>query len=1008
MLRAKGTAPASQEKRAAGESKKREEPMAATGEDAVIRKGKEILRLMEEDPPAVFGKKYWAGKMMEAAMGHPEFKVALFRFIDVLPALNSTAELTRHIEEYFLTGGPRVPEVAKALLSGAASGLAAPIASLLIKRNITSFSKIFIAGKDPRDAAGSLREIWNDGGAFTVDLLGEAAVSEAEADRYRDLYLSLVDVLSEAISAWPPPDPVRVEHFPALNVSVKVSSLYSRIGPLNYDDSLETVKGRLRPIFRRIRQAGGQVHVDMETFRIKDLTLDLVTSLLEEPEFRGWDHVGVTLQAYLKCTQRDVERIIRWTNLHGRRITLRLVKGAYWEYEKTVAGQHGWPLPVFTNKSHTDWNYEKCVELALANHDSVSLAVASHNVRSLAKALVLADLLNVPRDRYEFQALYGMAEPIRRALGKMGHAVREYVPVGELVPGMAYLVRRLLENTSNEGFLRKRYADGALPEELLKEPEGYVEAPPPPNPPGPTPFRNEPPLDFADGANREAFREAIARVGRDLGMTHPVVFGGKEHETSGRIASVNPHDPDEVVCLTSALTREMADQALAAAREAQPGWGRRSPGERAAVLFRAAGAARRRRVELAAWEVFEVGKTWGEADADVCEAIDFLEYYGREMIRLGGTVKMGEAPGEDNRYFYQPRGVGLVVAPWNFPLAISVGMVCAALVAGNAVLYKPSSLSLKTGWLAFDILREAGIPDGVLNFIPGRGSDVGDYLVEHPFTDFILFTGSLQVGLGIVEKAGRTREGQKGPKRVVIETGGKNAIIVDADADLDQAVPGVIQSAFGFQGQKCSACSRVIVLSDGYDRFVARLVEAVRGLPVGDPKDPKHFLGPVVDAVAQKSILGYILAGKRDGKALVQVPVPAGGFYVPPTVFVDLPPDSNVLKEEIFGPVLSILRVKDIDEAIAAANASAYALTGGLYSRSPANIEKVSRDFSVGNLYINRGITGAIVGRQPFGGFRMSGVGSKSGGPDYLQQFMEPRVVTENTMRRGFTPEESG
>ncbi|MGE5248387.1 MAG: bifunctional proline dehydrogenase/L-glutamate gamma-semialdehyde dehydrogenase, partial [Verrucomicrobiota bacterium] len=854
----------------------------------------------------------------------------------------------------------------------------------------------------------TLRRIRTEGGAFTVDLLGEAAVSESEADGYRDRYLSLVDALSELLSGAPQRDPERVEHSPALNVSIKVSSLYSRVGPANYEDSVGKVQDRLRPVLRAIRKAGGQAHIDMETFQIKDLTLDLVTGLLEEPEFQGWDRAGVTLQAYLKSAQGDLERIIQWANRHNRRITVRLVKGAYWEYEKIVAGQRGWPPPVFTRKTHTDWNYERCLELALANHDSVSLAVASHNVRSLAVALALAERRNVPRDRYEVQVLFGMAEPLRHALETMGHTVRQYVPVGELIPGMAYLVRRLLENTSDEGFLRKRYVGNVPVEELLEPPEPYVETVSAPLPPGLPPFRNEPAADFSTAVHRERFREAIGQVIRETGHLHPIVVGGREHDTAGRLVSVNPHAPEEVVCSTPALTRELADDAVAIARAAQTGWGRAAPAERAELLFRAAAIARGKRFRLAAWEVLEVGKSWTEADADVCEAIDYLEYYGREMIRLGNGMGVAQAPGESNRYFYQPRGVGLVVAPWNFPLAISMGMVSAALVTGNAVLYKPSSLSLKAGWLVFDLLREAGAPDGVLNFLPGRGSEVGDYLVEHPHTDFILFTGSLAVGLGIVEKAGRTRPGQKGPKKVVIETGGKNAILVDADADLDQAVPGVIQSAFGFQGQKCSACSRVIVLADAYDRFVARLAEAVQGIPIGDPRDPKNFGGPVIDAEAQRSILEYIESGKRDGTVLAQAPVPPRGYYVPPTVFADLPPDSRVLKEEIFGPVLSVVRVRDIDEAIAVANSSIYALTGGVYSRSPGNIRKVSRDFSVGNLYINRGITGAIVGRQPFGGFRMSGVGSKAGGPDYLQQFLEPRVVTENTMRRGFAPEDAG
>lgn len=980
--------------------------MGLDREDAVIQKGMEIFRFLEAEPPAVFNKKFWAGKMMETAMDHPEFKVALFRFIDVLPTLTTTQQLSRHIKEYFLTEGSQFSGITKTLLSGATSSLTAAITASLIKQNITSFSKNFIVGENPRDAIKTLTKIWKEGKTFTVDLLGEVAVSEVEADRYRDLYLSVVDILAEEMSSWPAQDPDREKHFPRLNLSVKISSLYSRIGPLNYEDSLEQVKSRLRPIFRKIKEAGGHVLIDMEMYSLKDLTIDIFTSLLDEPEFQGWDYAGIALQAYLKSAQQDVERVINWAKQRNRCINLRLVKGAYWEYEKTIAGQRDWPVPVFIVKSHTDTAYEKCVEMVLANHEFVSLAVASHNVRSIAKALVLAEQLNVPKNRYEFQALYGMAEPIKYALKKMGHTVREYAPIGELIPGMAYLVRRLLENTSNEGFLRKKFVGNAAPEELLADPEAYKGEPALVKTPGPAPFENEPPLDFAVEANRTAFREAIVMARKEMGMEYPIIYGGREYKTQDKLVSLNPHDPIEVVCSTSTLDREMADEALTAAREAQKEWGTRPAGERTAILFKAAGIARRRRIELAAWEVLDVGKNWAEADADVCEAIDFLEYYGREMIRLGSPMRMGNAPGEDNRYFYQPRGVGLVVAPWNFPLAISVGMTSAALVTGNAVLYKPSSQSLRMGWLAYEILRDAGIPDGVLNFIPGRGAIVGDYLVEHRYTDFILFTGSLEVGLGIVEKAGKARPGQKGPKKVVIETGGKNAIIVDGDADLDQAVPGVIQSAFGFQGQKCSACSRVIVLSECYDRFLARLSEAVKGITIGNPEDPANFMGPVVDAAAQKNILGYIEVGKRDGKMLVQVPVPDRGYYVPPTVLVDLPPSSKVLQEEIFGPVLSVIKAKDLDEAIAVANSSIYALTGGLFSRSPANIEKVAREFSTGNLYINRGITGAIVGRQPFGGFRMSGVGSKAGGPDYLQQFLEPRVVTENTMRRGFTPED--
>jgi len=366
---------------------------------------------------------------------------------------------------------------------------------------------------------------------------------------------------------------------------------------------------------------------------------------------------------------------------------------------------------------------------------------------------------------------------------------------------------------------------------------------------------------------------------------------------------------------------------------------------------------------------------------------------------------MGEVPGEDNRYLYQPRGVALVIAPWNFPLAISAGMAAAALVAGNTVLYKPSSLSVVNGWQLFELFREAGLPAGVLNFIPCRGEIAGEVLVGHREVDLIAFTGSREVGLGIIARAARSGPGDRTVKRVITEMGGKNAIIVDADADLDQAIAGVLASAFGYQGQKCSACSRVLVLADCYERFVERLAEAVKGIAVGSPEEPANFMGPLIEARARERAEEFLALGRREGKVAAQAAAPSEGFYFPPTVVTDLPAGSRLLREEIFGPLLAVVRVRDMDEALAVANASEYALTGGLFSRSPASISRAAREFAVGNLYINRGITGAIVGRQPFGGFRMSGIGSKAGGPDYLPQFLEPRVVTENTMRRGFTPE---
>jgi RHH-type proline utilization regulon transcriptional repressor/proline dehydrogenase/delta 1-pyrroline-5-carboxylate dehydrogenase len=774
---------------------------------------------------------------------------------------------------------------------------------------------------------------------------------------------------------------------------------------VNYDDSVARARERLRPLFRAARKAGAFINLDMETASLKNITLDAYTTLLDEEEFRGWNDAGIALQAYLRETWDDLQRIIGWAEEGGRRITVRLVKGAYWEYEIVTARQKGWPAPVFTVKGHTDWNFERCAELMVARSPAVVPALATHNVRSLAAAMVAAERYGIPVDAYEFQMLYGMAGPVKAALRRMGHVIREYAPVGELLPGMAYLVRRLLENTSNESFLRRTFTGAASREALLAPPEPYQHDEPKPGKSCPEPFINEPLSDFSREAERNAIRTAVAQVRGELGRSYPALIGGRERSAGDEIISLNPACPGEVVGRAAAIDRELAGEALAAARSALPAWVGTVPEERAAVLFRAAESARARKAELAAWQIIETGKSWLEADADVAEAIDYLEYYGREMIRLGAPRRLGEVPGEDNRYYYAPRGVALVIAPWNFPLAISAGMVSAALVAGNTVLYKPSSLAVVNGWQLCALFREAGVPDGVLNFIPGRGREAGGWLAGHPEVDMIAFTGSREVGLGLIEQAARQQPGQRSVKRVVAEMGGKNAVIVDDDADLDQAVAGVLQSAFGYQGQKCSACSRVIVLTGCYDQFLARLAEAVKGIVVGPPEDPACYMGPLIEDRARDRVMEYLALGELEGRVVARAPVPDGGWYVPPTVIADLPAASPLLREELFGPVLAVIRAKTFAEALSVANDSMYALTGGLYSRSPAHIGQAAREFAAGNLYLNRGITGAVVGRQPFGGFKLSGVGSKAGGPDYLVQFMEPRVVTENTLRRGFSPD---
>jgi RHH-type proline utilization regulon transcriptional repressor/proline dehydrogenase/delta 1-pyrroline-5-carboxylate dehydrogenase len=528
----------------------------------------------------------------------------------------------------------------------------------------------------------------------------------------------------------------------------------------------------------------------------------------------------------------------------------------------------------------------------------------------------------------------------------------------------------------------------------------------PTDPAQPAAYLPEPVGEWRRSTVRATMAAAVAEVGEQgLGRAIAAMIDGRPVATGREIASVDPACPSTVVARSASCGPEEAEHALDAARRAWPAWRRAPARERAAVLFRAAAWMRRRRATIAALEVFEAGKPWRDADADVCEAIDFCEYYGREALRLdaGGTVQ--SPAGERNDLRYQPRGIGVVIAPWNFPLAIPTGMVVAALVTGNAVLFKPAEQTPAVAAVLADALAAAGLPDGVLAFLPGLGEEVGAYLVEHPDVAFVAFTGSKAVGLGIVETAARMRPGQRQIKRVVAELGGKNALIVDADADLDQAVPIAIASAFGYGGQKCSACSRLIVLDEVHDQLVERLVGAARRLRVGHPRDMAVDLGPLIDAEAYRRVRTYVELAPEEGEVVLDGgDVPAEGWFVGPTIVTGVLPAGRLATEEIFGPVLSVFRAGSFDEAIAMANDTDYALTAGVVSRSPTHIGVAAAELRAGNVYVNRPITGAVVGRQPFGGYGLSGVGSKAGGPDYLLQFVEPRTVSENTLRQGFAP----
>jgi 1-pyrroline-5-carboxylate dehydrogenase len=512
----------------------------------------------------------------------------------------------------------------------------------------------------------------------------------------------------------------------------------------------------------------------------------------------------------------------------------------------------------------------------------------------------------------------------------------------------------------------------------------------------PTEFRNEPLTDFTKEENAVAMRSAIEKVKRELGREYPLVIGGERITTEQKLDSINPANRTQVVGTFQKATKELANRAVEAAYEAFQTWSKTPAEERAELLFRVASLMRQRKHELSAWMVYEVSKTWPEADGDTAEAIDFCEFYGREMLRYAAPQPLTKIEGEENHLEYIPVGVGAVIPPWNFPCAIMAGMTAAAIVTGNTVVLKPSSDAPTIAYKFFELLEEAGLPAGVVNFMTGSGAEVGDLIVDHPKTRFIAFTGSKEVGLRINERAAKVHDGQIWIKRVVAEMGGKDAIIVADDANLDDAAMGIVQSSFGFQGEKCSACSRAIVDAKIYAPVIEKIAERAGKIKVGDPTDASTTMSAVINEKAFKSINAYIEKGKAEGGRVIAGGGSDGeqGFFIEPTVIADVKPGDTIEQEEIFGPVLAVIKAKDYDDALRIANDTQFGLTGAVYSTDEEKLERAKREFHVGNLYLNRKCTGAMVGVHPFGGFNMSGTDSKAGGRDYLLLFMQAKVAS--------------
>ena len=975
-------------------------------EDRIQTLGSELIKsaIQQINEPS------WLDQLIDHAIQDPQLRIQTLRFIDVLPSLNNDIELTRHLQEYFGNLKTPLPELAQWGLKQSDRPWLAHIAAPLVRLTIRSFSRKFMGGSTIHAAANTIKRLKHSGMSCSLDILGEASISEKEADMYQSAYLEMIPEMSIQMKQWTGSEKIDRLHgrdTPRLNVSLKLSSLYSQIDPVNIKGSVDAIKYRLYPILECARDNHAFVMLDMEQYDFKNIILQTFLAILEEPVFKDWPDIGLAIQAYLKDSYKDLKSLYNVLHKRNTPATIRLVRGAYWDYETVTASQNNWFSPVWTNKQDTDANFESCLDYLLSKHPVMETAVATHNIRSIAATIALAEKHKLSIDDYEFQMLYGMAESLKNSLIKHNYHLRIYVPYGETLPGMAYLVRRLLENSSGQSILDIGLND-KQPVNLdkpafssaielndrtankLKENNS---------------FRNQALYRFTETTEHDLFRQAIEKCQSQLGNNYPLIIDGEQHTSDSTIHSINPAQHDQVIGNVYAANQQLADKALSSAKKAQPYWSRLSLSQRANHLRKIANALEQHRNEFSAWQILEVGKNWREADADVCEAIDFLNYYAEQAEKLEQPF-VNQVSGELNSARYHSRGIGLVIPPWNFPLAIMVGMLSATIVCGNTAILKPSSQTPVIAAKFVDLMQQAGLPDGVVNMIAGSGADIGEYLAKQSDIHIIAFTGSMAVGTRLINIAAQLNPEQSHIKRVIAEMGGKNAIIIDEDADLDVAVTGTVNSAFGFQGQKCSAASRVIVLDNIYHTFMERMLEATKSIKMGSPVYPENMMGPVISQHAYNNVLNAIDKGKSEANMVLNnSPENLGrGFFIPPTIFTDVTVDSLLAQKEIFGPVLSVMRASDFSQALNIANNSQYALTGGVYSRNPFNLERAKSEFNVGNLYLNRKTTGALVSRQPFGGYKLSGTGYKAGGENYLMQFMDESFITENTMRRGFSP----
>ncbi|MBT5231321.1 MAG: bifunctional proline dehydrogenase/L-glutamate gamma-semialdehyde dehydrogenase, partial [Methylococcales bacterium] len=792
-------------------------------------------------------KESWIDVLFNKLISDPQFRIQALRFIDVLPTLQKDADLIHHLQDYFQEDEFPLPSLLKWGLNRTHRAVSSHLVAPTVRRVIQVLAKRFLASDDLKSLLSVKEALAKQGAKVSMDLLGEISVSHAESDRYLATYLNLIEQLSSQLK--PGDEPV--------NLSIKPSSLYSQLSPVAHDASVKALTDRLRALLRAASSQNVTIIFDMEQYALKNIIIDAFKSVLMEREFLHVENVGIAIQAYLKDSVSDVEQLLKWCKQRHHKIIVRLVRGAYWDHETILAKQQGWPCPVWSSKSETDIAYEHCLRQLLSEPSLVYTAVATHNVRSVVVAQVMAEEFALEPHQFEFQMLYGMGENLCTQVIEGGYQVRVYLPFGQLLPGMSYLVRRLLENSSSQSMLvmmglPDHHADYSAPLVVASEEKEHESQ---------QSFQNFPHTQFIEPSERDEFERALAVVKQKIGQDYPLMIAGEVIPAEHHFCSYNPSVPDQVIGRFAAATESDVKQAVLIARENLAAWRAWGMEKRIQLLKEVAALLEEQLYEFAALQVLEVGKSWVEAVADVTEAIDFLHYYS-DHAKAYIEPHNHHLAGELNTSRYESLGVGAVISPWNFPLALMVGMVTGSLVTGNTLVLKPSSDGATVAAWFVKLLEQAGLPKGVLSFLPGPGQVIGRELVSHPNIKFIVFTGSLEVGREIIKTSAEPEIYQHHFKRVIAEMGGKNAIIVDSDADIDEAVLAIVHSAFGFQGQKCSACSRVIVLDSIKDILCERLIEATKSLITGSPESPENQFGPVINAQVKQQLESIIETGK--------------------------------------------------------------------------------------------------------------------------------------------------